>query len=118
MGICRFVVPVAALLTLTACGGGAGGTSKQATLDCQGSTKCTVTYPAKARNNQSSSGGPPAEVLGVQTQLFSIAGGMANFRIADTPVSLEQGEKKKVGNLSVQAVEVTSTSAVLTYTKS
>lgn len=76
-----------------------------------------VTYPAKARNNQGSSGYGPAEVLGQSTQLFQIAGGEATMRIAEQEVHLKAGEKKKAGPLEVQAVEVTDTSVVLKYTK-
>lgn len=109
----RFVVLGAALLALTACGDrGTGGTKEQAAVDCAGEV-CTVSYPAKARNNQSSSGGPPAQVLGVATQLFSISGGQANFRIDEQPVTLEVGKKTTVGDLSVQAVEIIDTKVVL-----
>jgi hypothetical protein len=112
----RFVA-VAALLTLAACGGrGTGGTNEAANVACEGDV-CTVTYPAKARNNQSSSGGPPAQVLGVETKLFSISGGAANFRIADEPVSLEAGKKTTVGDLSIQAISVEDTAAVLKISK-
>lgn len=103
-----------AVTAVAGCGG--GGTDRAATLDCRGST-CTVAYPAKARNNQSSSGGPPAEVLGVQTQLFSISGGQALFRIADQSVTLEPNKKQKVGPFTVEAVDLTDTSAVVRYTK-
>lgn len=105
---------VAACVVVTGCG--SGGSSKEATVACEGGT-CTVTYPAKARNNQASSGGPPAEVFGEKTQLFSIAAGEATFRIADEEVRLAAGGTKKLGPFTVRAVEVTDTSAVLTYTK-
>ena len=54
----------------------------------------------------------------MQTQLFYIAGGEATLRIAETEVHLAAGKRKKVGGLDVQALEITSTSAVLKYTKS
>lgn len=103
---------VATLVAVTGCGGGA----PDATVACEGST-CTVTYPAKARNNQSSSGYGPAEVLGENTQLFKIATGEATFRIAGQEVRLKAGQKKRAGPLNVQAVEITDTSVVLKYSK-
>jgi hypothetical protein len=117
MGRIRYVVTGAfALAVLSACGGNGTGFNKAATVSCSGDD-CTVTYPAKARNNQSSSGGAPAQVLGVQAQLYSIAGGQANFRIADQPVTIEAGKKKTVGDLTVQAVSITDTEAVLKISK-
>ncbi|MGQ0845225.1 MAG: hypothetical protein ACT4QF_13945 [Sporichthyaceae bacterium] len=105
---------VATCFAVTGCG--SGGSDKKATMACEGAS-CTVTYPAKARNNQSSSGGPPAEVFGEQTQLFGIAGGQATFRIANEEVRLTAGAKREVGPFTVQALEVTDTSVVLKYTK-
>lgn len=101
---------VGALFVVTGCGG------RDATVACEGST-CTVTYPAKARNNQASSGYGPVEVLGETTQLFRIAGGEATLRISDREVHLTAGKTQRVGPFTVQGVEITDTSAVLTYTK-
>lgn len=114
MGGIRYVVAGALALTvLSACGGNGTGFNKAATVDdCPGEV-CTVTFPAKARNNQSSSGGAPAQVLGVQAQLFSIAGGQASFRINEQPVTIEAGNKKTVGDLTVQGVSVIDTEAVV-----
>lgn len=117
MGRNRYVVAGALLAVLSACGGNGTGFNKAATVDdCPGEV-CTVTFPAKARNNQSSSGGPPTQVLGVQAQLFSIAGGQANFRIDDQPVAIEAGKRKTVGDLTVQAVSILDTEAVLKISK-
>lgn len=112
---CAAIALVTALVVIAGCG--AGGGDKEASVACEGS-QCTVTYPAKARNNQASSGYGPAEVFGVQTQLFGISGGQATFRIDGQEAILQPGKPKKVGSLSVVAVELTDTSATIKYTKS
>jgi hypothetical protein len=108
------VAAMAVLLCGTGCSG-AGGTDRAASVSCDDTTTCTVGYPAKARNNQSSSGGPPAEVFGRQTQLFSISGGQALLRIAEEPVTLTVGDKRRVGDIVAEALEVTETLVVLRF---
>ncbi|MGQ0842841.1 MAG: hypothetical protein ACT4QF_01780 [Sporichthyaceae bacterium] len=111
---------IAAALTVLLCStgcSGAGGTDRAASVSCDGTATCTVGYPAKARPNQSSSGGPPAQVFGHQTQLFSISGGQALLRIAEQPVTLTVGDKRRVGDIVAEAIEVTETLVVLRFVR-
>jgi hypothetical protein len=107
---------VAMGLLLSGCGQKNGGATAAPTSQCTGNT-CTVTFPAVFRNNQGSTGGPGTTVLGVDAQLFSMGQGQALMRVNGQSVTIAQGASQTVGDLTVKAVTLAETSAVITFTK-
>jgi hypothetical protein len=111
------VLSAAALgLLLSGCGQKNGGATAAPTSQCTGDT-CTVTFPAKYRNNQGSTGGPGTTVLGVDAQLFSISQGAALMRVNGQSLSLNAGQSQKVGDLTVKVISLAEESAVVSFTK-
>jgi hypothetical protein len=107
---------VAMGLLLSGCGQSNGGATAAPTSQCTGDT-CTVTFPAVYRNNQGSTGGPGTTVLGVEAQLFSMGQGSALMRVNGQSVTLAQGASQTVGDITVKAVTLAQTSAVITFSK-
>jgi hypothetical protein len=105
------------LVALAACGqSNAGESAKPTTSNCS-ATACTVSYPAKARNNQASAGGPGISVLGVDTQLVELGQGAALMRIGSTSANIEQGKSATLAGLTATVTSLTSTEAVVAYKK-
>lgn len=106
------------LVALAACGqSNAGESAKPTTSNCS-ATACTVTYPAKARNNQASAGGPGISVLGVDTKLVEIGQGAALMQIGSSPATnIEQGKSTTQAGLTATVTTLTSTEAVVAYKK-
>jgi hypothetical protein len=107
---------VAMGLLLSGCGQKNGGATAAPTSQCTGDT-CTVTFPAVYRNNQGSTGGPGTTVLGVDAQLFSMGQGQALMRVNGQSVTITEGASQTVGDITVKAVTLAQTSAVITFTK-
>jgi hypothetical protein len=107
---------VAMGLLLSGCGQKNGGATAAPTSQCTGNT-CKVTFPAVFRNNQGSTGGPGTTVLGVDAQLFSMSQGSALMRVNNQSVTIAQGASQTVGDITVKAVTLAETSAVITFTK-
>lgn len=116
-GCAKFVVFLSGLALLGACGQSAGGESASPTMSNCSATACTVSYPAKARNNQDSSGGPGITVLGVDTQLETIGQGAALFRVGTTSLNLTEGQSATQAGLGVKLTSLTPSQAVVTFTK-
>jgi hypothetical protein len=110
------VTAVAMGLLLSGCGQKNGGATAAPTSQCTGDS-CTVTFPAKYRNNQGSTGGPGTTVLGVDAQLFSMSQGSALMRVNGQSVSLNQGQSQTVGDLTVKVISLAEESAVVSFTK-
>ena len=107
-----------ALLLLAGCGNAesTGGTDAKPTSTCAGTT-CTVTFPAKHRNNQGSEGGPGTTVFGVDAQLETIEQGQGLFKVGGGPLTLAEGATGKAGGLTVTVVTLAPESAVVKFTK-
>jgi hypothetical protein len=105
------------LLLLGTCGQSSGGaTAPPTTANCSATT-CTVTYPAKARNGQASTGGPGITVLGVDTQLMTIGQRAALMKVGTGSVTLTQGESGTQAGVVAKLMSMSDTQAVVTFTK-
>jgi hypothetical protein len=116
-GIVQRAATLAGLVLIAACGQSAGGATAAPTTSNCSVTACTVTYPAKARNNQDSIGGPGIQVLGVDTKLFTIGQGAALMRVGDGSMTLNQGQSQKQAGMVVKVLSLSDTAAVVTFTK-
>ena len=113
----KVVVLVPVVVALAACGqSNAGETAKPTQSNCS-ATACTVTYPAKARNNQASAGGPGISVLGVDTQLVEIGQGAALMKIGSGSATISQGQSATQSGLTATVTSLTDTQAVVTFKK-
>jgi hypothetical protein len=115
--LAKLMVVSAGLTLVGACGqSNQGVTAKPTTSNCS-ATACTVSYPAKARNNQDSTGGPGITVLGVDTQLATIGQGAALLKVGSGSVSLTQGESVTQAGLVAKLDNLSATEAVVTFKK-
>lgn len=111
------ILSLATVSLLAGCGKeNTGGTDAKPTSSCTAST-CTVTFPAKARNNQASMGGTGLDVFGVSTALAEIAQGEALLKIGPGSISVAQGETATSNGLTVKVISLSETQAVVSFTK-
>lgn len=102
---------------MAACGQSSGGASAAPTTSNCSATACTVSYPAKARNDQASTGGPGITVLGVETKLETIAQGAALMRVGAGAVTLTPGESVTQAGVVAKLTSMSETQAVVSFTK-